>query len=46
MTHATASLTTQDAIARGRRERAQAFAAFITLILPHHAARPDGEVTA
>lgn len=46
MTHATANLTTQDAISRGRSERAAAFARFLAWANPFHTARPFGEVTA
>ncbi|WP_424976414.1 hypothetical protein [Dinoroseobacter sp. S124A] len=38
MTHATATLTTQDAIARGRSERAAAFALFLRWAFPGHSA--------
>lgn len=39
MTHATATWTTQDAIARGRSERAQAFSALLRWMVPSFATR-------
>lgn len=46
MTYATATLTTQDAIARGRSERAQAFSALLRWMGPSFAARPTQGATA
>ncbi|MDD9716756.1 hypothetical protein PVW48_08380 [Dinoroseobacter sp. PD6] len=46
MTHATATLTTQAAIARGRQARSAAFARLLAWANPFHAARPAMEVTA